>query len=67
MNDEKACFGYDSNKIQIIKQDFTRKSYPLKHKSEVAEDILGEIQEILKGKEAREAELQHHLYEFSNY
>jgi phosphopantothenoylcysteine decarboxylase / phosphopantothenate---cysteine ligase len=67
LNDEKAGFGYDSNKIQIIKPDFTRKSFPLKHKSEVAEDILWEIQELLRGKEARETALQHHLYEFSNY
>lgn len=67
MNDEQACFGYDSNKIHIIKQDFTRKSFPLKHKSEVAEDILHEIQEMLNAKEARVAGLQHHLYEFSNY
>ena len=67
MNDELACFGYDSNKIQIIKPDFTRKSFPLKHKSEVAQDILQEIQLILNEREARETVLQHHLYEFSNY
>jgi phosphopantothenoylcysteine decarboxylase / phosphopantothenate---cysteine ligase len=51
LNDEQAGFGYDSNKIQIIKPDFTRKSFPLKHKSAVAEDILREIQKILSEKE----------------
>ena len=67
MNDEQAGFGYDSNKIHIIKQNYTRKSFPLKHKSEVAEDILQEIRKILNERETREAELQHQLYEFSNY
>ncbi len=67
MNDEQSCFGYDSNKIQIIKQDFTRKSFPLKHKSEVAEDILKEIHEILHEKEYALERLEHQLYEYSNF
>lgn len=67
MNDEQACFGYDSNKIHIIKQDETPKSFPLKHKSEVAKDIVWEIQEMLNEKEEREAALQDDLYEFSYY
>jgi phosphopantothenoylcysteine decarboxylase/phosphopantothenate--cysteine ligase len=43
MNDTNATFGFDTNKISIIKNDLTRKIYPLKSKAEVAEDILQEI------------------------
>lgn len=67
MNDENACFGYDSNKIQIIKRDFTRKSFPLKHKSEVANDILHEISDLLEQREVTEQKLELQLYECSNY
>jgi phosphopantothenoylcysteine decarboxylase / phosphopantothenate---cysteine ligase len=67
MNDDQAGFGYDSNKIQIIKSDFTRISFPLKHKSAVAEDILQEIQKVLCEKENQREKLAHHLYEYSNY
>jgi len=67
MNDDQACFGYDSNKIQIIKQDFTRKSFPLKHKSAVAEDILKEINEIVHENEYAQERLEHQLYEYSNF
>jgi phosphopantothenoylcysteine decarboxylase/phosphopantothenate--cysteine ligase len=67
MKDENACFGSDSNKIQIIKRDFTRQSFPLKHKSEVAEDILHEISELLEEREISEQKLELQLYECSNY
>ncbi len=43
MNDEKSGFGFDTNQISIIKKDFTRKTFPLKSKKEVAEDIMSEI------------------------
>jgi len=43
MNDANATFGHDTNKITIIKDDFSRKDFPLKKKSEVAKDIVHEI------------------------
>jgi len=43
MNDDRATFGFDTNKISIIKKDFSQKSFPLKNKKEVAEDILYEV------------------------
>jgi len=42
-NDVSATFGYDTNKITIIRDDFSKKDYPLKNKSEVAKDIVNEI------------------------
>ena len=67
MKDENACFGYDSNKVQIIKRDFTRRSFPLKHKSKVAEDILHEIHELMQERDALAQELELQLYEYSNF
>ena len=43
MNDTNATFGYDTNKVTIIKNDFTQTDYPLKNKKEVAKDIVHEI------------------------
>lgn len=43
MNDSNATFGYDTNKVTIIKNDFTQIDYPLKNKKEVAKDIIDEI------------------------
>jgi phosphopantothenoylcysteine decarboxylase/phosphopantothenate--cysteine ligase len=51
MNDANATFGYDTNKISIIKKDFVQKHFPLKHKSEVAFDIVQEISGLLFEKE----------------
>lgn len=51
MNDALATFGFDTNKITIIKNDFSRTDYPLKSKAEVAEDIVYEIQNTLFLKE----------------
>lgn len=51
MNDANATFGYDTNKISIIKKDFTQKNFSLKPKSEVALDIVGEISGLLFEKE----------------
>lgn len=47
MNDALATFGYDTNKITIIKRDLSRTDYPLKNKTEVAEDIVYEIENSL--------------------
>jgi phosphopantothenoylcysteine decarboxylase/phosphopantothenate--cysteine ligase len=43
MNDEKSGFGFDTNQISIIRKDFTRKTFALKPKKAVAEDIITEI------------------------
>ena len=50
MNDENATFGFDTNKISIIKNDFTQKDFPLKPKTEVAKDIVYEIEMLLSQK-----------------
>jgi phosphopantothenoylcysteine decarboxylase/phosphopantothenate--cysteine ligase len=42
MNDPNATFGYDTNKITVIKNDFTQTEYPLKNKTDVAKDIVRE-------------------------
>ena len=47
MNDDQAGFGFDTNKISIIKKDLTKTDYPLKDKSEVATDIVNEIAGLL--------------------
>lgn len=46
MNDHQATFGFDTNKITIIKKDLSRKSFPLKEKPAVAADILSEIESL---------------------
>jgi phosphopantothenoylcysteine decarboxylase/phosphopantothenate--cysteine ligase len=40
VQDEGATFGYDTNKITIINRDFIFQAFPLKSKTEVAEDIV---------------------------
>ncbi len=45
LRDEGAGFGYDTNKITIIDKSGNQKVYPLKSKSEVAQDILHFIQQ----------------------
>jgi phosphopantothenoylcysteine decarboxylase/phosphopantothenate--cysteine ligase len=50
MNDTNATFGFDTNKISIIKNDLTPKIYPLKSKTHVAEDILQEIEILISQK-----------------
>lgn len=39
-------FGYDTNKIAILKKDLTLTEYPLKSKHEVAQDIINAIIEM---------------------
>ena len=47
MNDINATFGYDTNKITIIKKSMAQKEFSLKQKSEVAKDIVKEISSLL--------------------
>ena len=47
MNDVNAGFGFDTNKISIIKRDLTKTDYQLKDKSAVAEDIVNEVTGLL--------------------
>ena len=44
LNDKNACFGYDTNKITILKANGEKTTYPLKPKIEVARDILAQIE-----------------------
>jgi phosphopantothenoylcysteine decarboxylase/phosphopantothenate--cysteine ligase len=50
MNDSNATFGYDTNKISIVKRDFSVTNYPLKTKTEVAEDIIFETGLLLEAR-----------------
>ena len=43
LQDSGAGFGHDTNKIAILRRDGARLDFPLKPKSEVAKDIVGEI------------------------
>jgi phosphopantothenoylcysteine decarboxylase/phosphopantothenate--cysteine ligase len=47
MNDANATFGYDTNKITVVKKDLLPKEFSLKQKSEVAKDIVKEISSLL--------------------
>jgi phosphopantothenoylcysteine decarboxylase / phosphopantothenate---cysteine ligase len=49
MNDSNATFGFDTNKITIIKNNFSQKDFPLKSKAEVARDIVREIDKAISG------------------
>jgi len=51
MNDSEAGFGYDTNKISIIKNDFAVTHYTLKSKKEVAKDIVHEAGLLMAMKE----------------
>ncbi|MEO6452839.1 MAG: phosphopantothenoylcysteine decarboxylase [Ginsengibacter sp.] len=46
MNDNKATFGFDTNKITMITSDFAQKEFSLKHKNEVAKDIIEAVFEL---------------------
>jgi phosphopantothenoylcysteine decarboxylase/phosphopantothenate--cysteine ligase len=41
-------FGFDTNKVSILRKDGTMKNYPLKSKQEVASDIITELEEIIE-------------------
>lgn len=47
MNDSNATFGYDTNKVSIVKSDFSVTNYALKSKKEVAKDIVYETGLVL--------------------
>lgn len=47
MNDANATFGFDTNKISIIRNDLVQKDFPLKNKNEVAADIVSEVGDLL--------------------
>lgn len=47
LRDKDACFGYDTNKITIINKNGSMKEFPLKPKSEVAEDIVAHLSTCL--------------------
>jgi len=43
LNDAQACFGYDTNKITILKASGEKKIFELKSKLDVAKDIVNEL------------------------
>lgn len=43
MQDAGAGFGYDTNKVSILRRDGSRTDFPLKNKTDVAQDIVAEI------------------------
>jgi phosphopantothenoylcysteine decarboxylase / phosphopantothenate---cysteine ligase len=43
MQDAGAGFGYDTNKVSILRRDGSRTDFPLKNKADVAGDIVAEI------------------------
>lgn len=43
LKDKNACFGYDTNKVTILKSNGEKHEYPLKTKKEVAQDIYNNI------------------------
>lgn len=51
MNDDQAGFGYDTNKISIIRSDHSRIDYGLKSKEAVAEDIVYETANMMQLKD----------------
>jgi phosphopantothenoylcysteine decarboxylase/phosphopantothenate--cysteine ligase len=56
MNDANATFGFDTNKITVIRDDHSSTEYGLKNKNEVAEDIVHEISTSLYLKELHETD-----------
>lgn len=43
LRDNGAGFGYDTNKVTILKADGNKNDYPLKSKAEVAKDVIDSI------------------------
>lgn len=48
LRDKGAGFAVDTNKVTILRADGTATPYPLKPKTQVAADILDELQQILR-------------------
>jgi phosphopantothenoylcysteine decarboxylase / phosphopantothenate---cysteine ligase len=63
MNDANATFGFDTNKITVIKSDDSCTGYPLKNKKEVAKDIVYEVSNSLFLKEVEQKRIGLELYE----
>lgn len=63
MNDTNATFGFDTNKITVIRRDYSTIEYPLKNKKEVAEDIVHELATMVTLKELQETEEATREYE----
>lgn len=63
MNDPNATFGFDTNKVTIIKEDYSRTEYQLKDKNEVAIDIIHELGNLLALKQLKEIEDEVREYE----
>lgn len=63
MNDSQATFGYETNKITVVKKDFSATEYGLKHKQEVAKDIVYEISSLLTIREWTATQESVHSYE----
>jgi phosphopantothenoylcysteine decarboxylase/phosphopantothenate--cysteine ligase len=51
MNDAQAGFGFDTNKISIIRKDQIKVEFELKPKSEVAFDIINEATRLYQAKQ----------------
>jgi len=56
INNSNAALGYDTNKITIIKNDFSKKEFSFKNKTEVAKDIVNEIAATLSAHEKYQLE-----------
>ena len=52
MNDPKATFGYDTNKVSIITSALKQAHYELKAKKEVARDIVKHVAEVVLTKQS---------------
>ena len=50
LNDKNAGFGYDTNKITILHRSGEKKSFELKSKEKVAEDIVNEINTVIRNR-----------------
>lgn len=51
LNDQQAGFGYDTNKITLLFKNGNKLAFPLKSKTEVASDIIHELQLMLANQE----------------
>ncbi len=48
LQDDQAGFGYDTNKISILYRSGSKKTFDLKSKTDVAQDIVNEVIELIK-------------------
>lgn len=53
LNDKNACFGFDTNKVTIIDSNGNMTKTDLKSKSEIAEDVVSKLIDIIKEKESK--------------